>query len=45
VVDIPNACATLWLPTQIFDFDISPSAAGPKKMVTQGMDMPLSPDK
>ena len=33
VVDIPNACATLWLPTEIFDFDIMPSAAGPTKHV------------
>ena len=24
VVDIPNSCATLWLPTEIFDFDINP---------------------
>ena len=31
VVDIPNACATLWLPTQIFDFDINPGGDGPKK--------------
>ena len=23
VVDVPNACATLWLPTEIFDFDIN----------------------
>ena len=29
VVDVPNACATLWLPTQIFDFDIMPNAEGP----------------
>ena len=29
VVDIPNACASLYLPTAIFDFDIRPSAAGP----------------
>jgi formamidase len=29
VVDIPNACCSLYLPTQIFDFDIKPSAAGP----------------
>jgi formamidase len=29
VVDIPNSCATLYLPTEIFDFDIRPSAAGP----------------
>lgn len=29
VVDVPNACATLWLPTEIFDFDINPTAAGP----------------
>ena len=26
VVDVPNACATLWLPTEIFDFDINPGA-------------------
>lgn len=45
VVDVPNACATLWLPTQIFDFDISPNASGPTMSVTQGMDMPISPDK
>ncbi|MFE2869031.1 formamidase [Embleya sp. NPDC059259] len=29
VVDIPNACATLYVPTEIFDFDIRPSASGP----------------
>ena len=45
VVDIPNACATLWLPTGIFDFDINPCADGPKKMVTEGMDVPLSKDR
>jgi len=45
VVDIPNACATLWLPTQIFDFDIRPSAAGPVRQVMGGVDIPLSPDK
>ena len=44
VVDIPNACATLWLPTGIFDFDINPTAAGPQKLVTPGFDMPLSQD-
>jgi formamidase len=31
VVDIPNACSTLYLPTAIFDFDIRPTAAGPHK--------------
>ncbi|AJP55834.1 formamidase [Pandoraea vervacti] len=44
VVDIPNACATLWLPTQIFDFDIRPNADGPIRHVTGGVDMPCSPD-
>ena len=44
VVDIPNSCATLWLPTQIFDFDINPSAAGPMVQNFHGIDMPLSPD-
>ena len=26
IVDIPNACATLYLPTEIFNFDIKPNA-------------------
>jgi formamidase len=30
VVDVPNSCATLYLPTAIFDFDVRPSAAGPQ---------------
>lgn len=33
IVDIPNACATLYLPTDIFQFDITPNALGPTKMV------------
>ena len=44
VVDIPNSCATLWLPTQIFDFDISPSAAGPQKYLDGSVDMPIAQD-
>jgi formamidase len=44
VVDIPNACATLWVPTEIFDFDINPSAAGPTKFLSGDVSMPLSPD-
>ena len=44
VVDVPNSCATLWLPTGIFDFDINPSAAGPVKFIDGSIDMPLSPD-
>ena len=39
IVDIPNACATLWLPTEIFDFDIMPNANGPIKSVTPGFDL------
>jgi formamidase len=30
IVDIPNACCSLYLPTGIFDFDIRPTAEGPK---------------
>lgn len=44
VVDVPNACATLWLPTQIFDFDINPNANGPTRMIDGSIDMPLSHD-
>ncbi|MEZ0076021.1 formamidase [Planotetraspora sp. GP83] len=29
IVDIPNACCSLYIPTAIFDFDVRPGAAGP----------------
>ncbi len=45
VVDIPNACATLWLPTDIFDFDVMPGSAGPSRQVFGGVDIPMSPDR
>jgi formamidase len=45
VVDIPNACATLWLPTEIFDFDIRPGTDGPTMFITGGTDVPLAPDR
>ncbi|PZG29931.1 formamidase [Spongiactinospora gelatinilytica] len=32
VVDIPNSCATVYLPTAIFDFDVRPSASGPARI-------------
>ena len=34
-----------WLPTEIFDFDIQPSASGPIKHIKGGVDMPLSRDR
>ncbi|RRJ87819.1 acetamidase/formamidase family protein [Gulosibacter macacae] len=42
VVDIPNACATVYLPTAMFDFDVRPSASGPHQ-VTQGIPAPHAP--
>jgi formamidase len=39
IVDIPNACATLYVPSEIFSFDILPNANGPKKMVTGKADL------
>ena len=39
VVDIPNSCATVYIPTAIFDFDVRPSAAGPTK-IDPGMGVP-----
>ena len=33
IVDIPNACATLAIPTEIFDFPVLPSANGPTASV------------
>ncbi|MEY4763900.1 MAG: hypothetical protein RI907_573 [Pseudomonadota bacterium] len=44
VVDVPNACATLWLPTEIFDFDINPTASGPVTYLDGSVQMPFSPD-
>ncbi|WP_134680459.1 formamidase [Paracoccus ravus] len=44
VVDVPNACATLWLPTDIFDFDLKPNVNGPTKMLDGSVDVPLAPD-
>lgn len=32
VVDIPNACATVYIPTAIFDFDIVPGTGGPRRI-------------
>ncbi|PXX68934.1 formamidase [Nocardia tenerifensis] len=32
VVDIPNSCATVYIPTAIFDFPIVPTAAGPARI-------------
>ena len=45
VVDIPNACATLWLPTDIFEFDVQPNGDGLTKYLSGDVDVPLSPDK
>jgi formamidase len=44
VVDIPNACATLWLPTEIFEFDINPNGNGPTKFLDGSIDLPIAPD-
>jgi formamidase len=43
IVDIPNACATLAIPTEIFDFDITPSATGPSaSSVPAGTDLAVA---
>lgn len=36
VVDIPNACVSIAIPAEMFDFDIRPNAEGPKKHVQSG---------
>lgn len=41
-MDVPNACATLWLPTEIFDFDINPGANKPEKNPKDISDLPLA---
>lgn len=39
VVDIPNSCSTVYIPTAIFDFDVTPSASGPHQ-VDPGIGVP-----
>ncbi len=41
VVDIPNSCSTVYIPTAIFDFDVAPSAAGPFQ-IQSGAKVPMS---
>ena len=42
IVDIPNSCTTLYLPTEIFDFDIRPGADGTTKMLDGEVDLAVS---
>ncbi|MBN2865102.1 MAG: acetamidase/formamidase family protein [Thiotrichales bacterium] len=44
VVDIPNSCATLWLPTDIFEFDVNINRNGPVKHLDGSVEVPLAPD-
>ncbi|HLQ84528.1 MAG TPA: formamidase [Salinisphaeraceae bacterium] len=44
VVDIPNSCGTVYIPTAIFDFDVRPSASGPTK-IDPGIGAPSSPNQ
>ncbi len=39
VVDIPNSCSTVYIPTAIFDFDVAPSANGPFQ-IAKGTSVP-----
>lgn len=41
VVDIPNSCATVYLPTAIFDFPIKPDVGGPVK-IDPGIGAPVA---
>jgi formamidase len=41
VVDIPNSCSTVYIPTAIFDFDVEPTAAGPAR-IDPGMGVPMA---
>lgn len=44
VVDIPNACTTLWIPNDIFQWDLMPNADGPTKYLDGSIDVPLAPN-
>ena len=38
IADIPNVCATLAVPTSIFEFDNRPNASGPSRSISTGTD-------
>jgi len=44
VVDIPNSCSTVYIPTAIFDFDVRPSASGPHR-IDPGIGAPQAANK
>ena len=44
VVDIPNSCSTVYIPTAIFDFDVRPSVSGPVR-IDQGIGAPRSANR
>ncbi|MEO0976431.1 MAG: formamidase [Pseudomonadota bacterium] len=44
IVDYPNACATLWLPTDIFEYDLLPGPDGPTKYLDGSVNVPVAPD-
>jgi formamidase len=41
VVDIPNSCSTVYIPTAIFDINVRPSAEGPTQ-IDPGMGVPMA---
>ncbi|MGM0552272.1 MAG: formamidase [Pseudomonadota bacterium] len=42
IVDIPNVCATLWLPSEIFEFDIQISDSGPTLEIGDNVDTSIA---
>ncbi|WCI08860.1 acetamidase/formamidase family protein [Arthrobacter sp. OVS8] len=44
VVDIPNSCSTVYIPTAVFDFDVRPSASGPHK-IDPGIGVPKASNR
>lgn len=44
VVDIPNSCSTVYIPTAVFDFEVRPSAAGPHQ-IDPGMGVPKASNR
>ena len=42
IADIPNVCATLAVPTSIFELDNRPNASGPSHSIPTGTDAAVS---
>lgn len=45
VVDVPNSCSTVYLPTSMFEFDVRPTAEGAPHQINPGIGAPRAANR